>query len=161
MLTAAGLFFGRALTLLGKVPFWCWPLLAALAWGGVGRLELRHLRATVATEHTKQAEAIAAEQARARAIEATWKEKFDAIKADKDVQLAATAHSRDAALAELRKRPARRTDVPGVPITTCAGATGAELANGDGEFLARYAAIARGFQLELAACQAREVTRQR
>lgn len=153
---------GLILGLLGRVPFLVWPLLAALAWGEVGHLELRHERAARATEHQAQAEAIAAEQARARQTEVTWKEKLDAISTVQNTQLAAVGAARDRALAELRNRPARRADVPGATITTCAGSTGAELARPDAEFLDRYGAFARSIQLELGACQAREaVTRSR
>lgn len=102
------------------------------------------------------AAAVAKSQLEAAATEAAWKEKLDAVSKDRQAQIDNLATSRAALLAQLRKRPERRADVPGVPIASCAGSTGAELARPDGEFLGRYAAFARSIQLELGACQARE-----
>lgn len=64
------------------------------------------------------------------------------------------ANARNTALLNsLRERPERPTN-GGVSTDTgaCVAATGAQLARGDGEFLARYAADAARLQAELNAC---------
>jgi hypothetical protein len=74
----------------------------------------------------------------------------------KNEQLALVDRRLNAALGELRKRPDR--PAPGAPprdTAACAGATGAELAGGDAEFLTRYAADAARLQAAVETCQAR------
>lgn len=148
-----GLLFGKAIALLGRLPFWCWPLAAALAWGGTGRLALHHLRTAVATEHTAQAAAIAAEQAKAAATEATWKGRVYEQHRASEIQMGDVSARLDTALASLRDRGPRRADVPGIAATACSGATGAELSGPDGRFLAREAARANRLRAALAECQ--------
>lgn len=99
---------------------------------------------------------VAKAQIEADATVATWKEKLNVIASTKQAQIDGLAAARSALLVQLRSRPERRTDVPGVPATSCAGSTGTELARSDAEFLGRYAAFARSIQLELGSCQARE-----
>jgi len=73
----------------------------------------------------------------------------------------ATINQRHAALVHsLRKRPERvaavfcpGTEVP-EPTPACVGTTGAELAKGDAEFLAGYAADAARLDAELTKCEA-------
>jgi hypothetical protein len=60
-----------------------------------------------------------------------------------------------AALVELRNRPERRTPDTQVPRSAeaCVGVSGAELARGDAEFLARYAADAKKQREALRICE--------
>lgn len=74
----------------------------------------------------------------------------------KNEQLKAIDRRLNTALGELRKRPDR--PAPGAPprdTAACAGATGAELAGGDAEFLAGFAADAARLQAAVETCQAR------
>lgn len=152
MLTA-GIWFGRAVGLLGRLPLWVWPLALVLAWGATGRVELRHLRATVATEHKQQAAAIAASKAAASAVESTWKERVYEQHRANEIEVGNVSAALDAATARLRDRPARRADVPGVAASACQGATGAELSGPDGLFLSGEAARANRLRADLAECQ--------
>lgn len=64
------------------------------------------------------------------------------------------ANARSAAILNSLRDRAERPKDGGVPEGTgaCSAATGAQLARGDGEFLARYAADAARLQAELSAC---------
>lgn len=74
----------------------------------------------------------------------------------KNAQLKDIDRRLNAALGELRKRPDR--PAPGAlprDTATCPGATGAELAGGDAEFLAGFAADAARLQAAVETCKAR------
>jgi hypothetical protein len=75
------------------------------------------------------------------------------IRDEKDDQIRQVAAERDRFASELRKRADR---LPETSRASCAGATGAELANPDARFLEGYGAFARSLQVELHACQKRE-----
>jgi hypothetical protein len=74
----------------------------------------------------------------------------------KNAQLSVVDRRLDAALGELRKRPDRPAPStnPGDP-PACVGASGAQLAGRDAEFLERYAADAARLQIAVETCQAR------
>ncbi len=81
----------------------------------------------------------------------------------KNAQLSDVDRRLNAALGELRKRPDRPASSPsaGDP-PACVGATGAQLAAGDAEFLERYAADAARLHVAAETCKARyEALRQR
>ena len=134
------------LGLLGRVPILVWPLLAALAWGGVGRVEANHWKKAA---HELQAEIDAAAQvanetARLQNLQATrLKETRDAEDQRNSARLAA-------ALQRLRDRPER---LPGAATAACEGATGAQLSGRDGRFLAGLAARADRLRAALGECQ--------
>jgi hypothetical protein len=74
----------------------------------------------------------------------------------KNAQLSDVDRRLNAALGELRKRPDRPAPStnPGDP-PACVGATGAQLAAGDAEFLERYAADAARLHVAAKTCEAR------
>lgn len=87
-----------------------------------------------------------------RITENTWRVNTASIRKERDDEIENIAAERDAALAELRKRP--RRPAPGTPEATgngCAG-TGLGLARDDAEFLTRYAAAAAELQARHNAC---------
>lgn len=139
--------------LLGRVPLWAWALAVALAWGGIGRYQLRSLRAEIATERQAQAAEIARLKAEALATEATWKGKAHELHRAREIEVGNIAAALDAAERRLRDRPARRADLSEAARASCAGSTGAELSGEDGRFLAGEAARANHLRAALAECQ--------
>lgn len=90
----------------------------------------------------------------ARAKEQDWADQAAAIRKSKDVQIATANRKLNSTLAGLRTRPERpSSEVPQTP-RACAGSSGAELARGDGEFLAGYAADAAKLSAALDQCEA-------
>lgn len=89
----------------------------------------------------------------ARRTEHALQEKADGIRIEGEAARRRIAGERDAALRELRERPAR---LPENSLATgrCNGATGRELARPDAEFLARYAADRAEEARRLRTCQA-------
>lgn len=139
--------------LLGRVPVWAWVLAVALAWGSIGRLQLRSLRTEIATERKAQADEIARLKAEALATESTWKGKANELHRAREIEVGNIAAALDVAERRLRDRPARRADLPEAAARACAGATGAELSGEDGRFLAGEAARANQLRAALAECQ--------
>jgi len=93
-------------------------------------------------------------QAAARQREQELQEAADKLRRDKDAEIR-NINARAAALSNsLRNRKERTPATGSLPDTTrsCSGATGAELARGDGEFLAGYAADAARLQTALDQC---------
>ena len=93
-------------------------------------------------------------QEAARAREQEMQVAADKLRREKDAQIK-DINARATALANsLRDRPERPTQDGAVSDTTrsCAGASGAELAKGDGEFLAGYSADAARLQAALDQC---------
>ena len=93
-------------------------------------------------------------QEAARAREQEMQAAADKLRREKDAQIK-DINARATALANsLRDRPERPSQNGAVSDTTrsCAGASGAELAKGDGEFLARYSADAARLQAALDQC---------
>lgn len=135
------------------LPVWLSPtaLLMALATGVGGYTAGRVQQYYDDREDYRVAALEASAKARETETELrnTHKETEDDLK-----QKLAEAADRERDLSdELRKRPSR---LPPAARAACAGSTGAELSNGDGQFLTWYAARARATQLELEACYARE-----
>lgn len=120
--------------------------IAAAAAGGYvkGRADESAARLELQLEQSEDMRRL--EQARTRMAQG--------IEDAKNRDLRRTAVRLADALERLSNRPDR---LPEPARPACAGATGAELARPDAAFLERYAAIARGFQVRLAACEAREV----
>lgn len=139
--------------LLGRVPVWAWVLAVALAWGGIGRYQLRSLRAEIATERQAQAAEIARLKAEALATESTWKGKAHELHRAREIEVGNIAAALDAAERRLRDRPARRADLSEAASSACPGATGAELYREDGQFLIRESARADRLRAALAECQ--------
>lgn len=139
--------------LLGRVPIWAWVLAVALAWGGIGRFQLRSLRAEIATERQAQAAEIARLKAEAQATESTWKGKAHELHRAREIEVGNIAAALDAAERRLRDRPARRADLSEAARASCVGSTGAELSGEDGRFLAGEAARANQLRAALAECQ--------
>ena len=104
-----------------------------------GRAEVQQLwdkeKADQYAEYAKGQEA-------ARKREQEMQAAADKLRKDKDAEIR-NINARATALANsLRNRPERPAQTSGVPDTarTCTGASGAELARGDGEFLVGYSA---------------------
>jgi hypothetical protein len=90
----------------------------------------------------------------ARSKEQHWQSTADQITKDKNAQITYVNRGLNAAIAGLRTRPERpSSDMPQTP-GTCFGLSGAELARGDGEFLAGYAADAARLEAALKQCEA-------
>jgi hypothetical protein len=92
-----------------------------------------------------------------REIEAQTVRSLAQAQEKRNVEVATINRKLNTALGELRTRPERTTTisgskVPGTP-TACVGATGAELAKPDAEFLAGYAADAARLEAELTKCE--------
>ena len=139
--------------LLGRVPVWAWVLAVALAWGGIGRYQLRSLRAEIATERKAQADEIARLKAEAQATESTWKGKAHELHRAREIEVGNIAAALDAAERRLRDRPARRADLPEAARAACSGSTGADLSGPDSLFLVRESARADQLRAALAECQ--------
>lgn len=154
MFTAIAFFAKGVFSVLAKVPWYVWPMVVLLWWGAAGRLALTNERADRAKEQKAQAAAIAKSQAEALATESTWKGRVYEQHRAKEIEVANIAAARDAALAGLRNRAPRRTDVPGAPATACPGATGADLSERDAGDLVRLAARADRLRAALGECQA-------
>jgi hypothetical protein len=76
------------------------------------------------------------------------------IRVEKDAKITAITRKLNTTLAGMRTRPERPSGaVPQAP-STCFGLSGAELARGDGEFLAGYAADAARLKAALEQCKA-------
>ena len=106
-------------------------------------------------ERVRQQEAYAKAQAAAREKEQQLQAEADQLREETSVKLQ-EANDRAASLSNrLRDRKERASSTTGsVPGATqsCSGASGAELARGDGEFLVRYAADAARLQAALDQC---------
>lgn len=111
--------------------------------------------AEISTLRVTIAQGVAAAAIEARAIERILQEKTnEALKTQND-ELAGVAGKLRADLERVRKRAERVATAAGVPAPArpaCAGASGAELARGDAEFLTRYAALAAEQDAALKAC---------
>lgn len=93
-------------------------------------------------------------QEAARRKEQEMQAAADQLRKDKDAEIR-NINARATALANsLRNRPERPAQTSGVPDTarTCTGASGAELARGDGEFLSGYSADAARLDKALDYC---------
>lgn len=106
-------------------------------------------------EKAQIAEAFAAELARVRTKEAKLQDTADKQRKAKNEAQKVIAAQSSALVDSLRDRP-DRSEADGVSedTGTCSAATGASLARGDGEFLARYATDALRLQNEFDHCVA-------
>lgn len=105
-------------------------------------------------EKAKQMAEYAENMRLAREKEQALQQGADKLREEKDREIR-NVNARAAALANsLRDRPERPTEGSAVSSTTgaCSGATGAQLARGDGEFLAGYAADAARLKAALDQC---------
>lgn len=117
--------------------------------------------ATINAEHAKVREDMARQvqvaEASARRQETAWRNAADKERERHREQVRAIDKRLSVTLGELRQRPER--SIPAAPDQvphppeTCAGVSGAELARGDGEFLAWYAADARKQREALRTCE--------
>lgn len=134
-----------------------WLALAVLSvavwgWGWLrgaehGEAKLTAYQAQQHKEELRAAAAGAAVTAKLAARAAT----IDGAK-DEIIHNAAAELARD--VVRLRQRPARHADVPAL-AAACTGASGAELAARDAEFLSRYSAAAAELQADDDACHAK------
>lgn len=118
--------------------------------------------ATIKAEHATVRQELATklqqQEAAARQKETEWREAADKER-EKNREKVRIADKRlSSTLGELRKRPERNDSVDASKMSetsaSCAGVSGAELARGDGEFLARYAADAAKVNAALKHCEA-------
>lgn len=107
-----------------------------------------------AKEKAEQYAAYAKAQEEARAREQEMQAAADKLRREKDAQIKdinARATALTNSLRNRQERPAESSTVSSA-ARSCGGASGAELAKGDGEFLARYAADAARLQAALDQC---------
>lgn len=112
------------------------------------------VQAEWAKEKAEQYAAYAKAQEEARAREQEMQAAADKLRREKDAQIKdinARATALTNSLRNRQERPAETSTVSGA-ARSCGGASGAELAKGDGEFLARYAADAARLQAALDQC---------
>ena len=106
-------------------------------------------------ERIRQQEAYAKAQAAAREKEQQLQAEADQLREETSVKLQ-EANDRAASLSnrlrDRKERPATVTGSVSGAAQSCSGASGAELARGDGEFLVRYAADAARLQAALDQC---------
>ncbi len=118
--------------------------------------KIEKIQASIAKEREASARQRDAEQTQARAKERELQANADRLRKDTDVQIR-NINARATALANIlrqrpeRSEPATPSEVPST-AGTCRAATGAELARGDGEFLAGYAADAAKLQAAFDQC---------
>lgn len=129
----------------------CIALSFSGGWAINGWRKGKEIAEMKADYETKRGEAEAA----ARDKEQGWQNTAEQIMRDKNAQIVATTRRLNNAIAGLRTRPERPTSsqMPSSP-STCFGLSGAELARGDGEFLAGYAADAARLEAALKQCEA-------
>ena len=105
-------------------------------------------------EKAEQYAAYAKGQEEARRREQEMQQSADRLRREKDAQIRdinARATALSNSLRDRQERPASNGSVSGT-ARSCAGASGAELAKGDGEFLAGYSADAARLQAALDQC---------
>jgi hypothetical protein len=105
-------------------------------------------------EKAEQYAAYAKGQEEARQREQEMQQAADKLRRDKDAEIRninARATALTNSLRDRQERPTQSGNGPGA-ARSCSGASGAELAKGDGEFLAGYAADAARLQAALDQC---------
>ena len=112
------------------------------------------VQAEWAKEKAEQYAEYAKGQEAARAREQEMQQAADKLRREKDAQIREINARATALTNSLRDRPERPSKDGAVSDTarSCAGASGAELAKGDGEFLAGYSADAARLQAALDQC---------
>jgi hypothetical protein len=112
------------------------------------------VRAEWAQEKAEQYAEYAKGQEAARQKEQEMQAAADKLRREKDAQIKdinARATALSNSLRDRKERPAESSTVSGA-TRSCSGASGAELAKGDGEFLAGYSADAARLQAALDQC---------
>ena len=112
------------------------------------------VRAEWAQEKAEQYAEYAKGQEAARAREQEMQQAADKLRREKDAQIRdinARATALSNSLRDRQERPAKDGAMSGT-ARSCVGASGAELAKGDGEFLAGYSADAARLQAALDQC---------
>ena len=122
---------------------------AVIAFGTGWKINGWRLESRIASLQASHAKAYADSLEAMKTRENANRQAADKLRKDKDAEIKTVNRRLNAALDELRQRPAR-----GVPDTagTCPSATGDKLAREDAEFLTRYAAIAAEQQEFLKYC---------
>lgn len=90
----------------------------------------------------------------ARKREHIWTDEAVELRKVKDAEIASINRKLNATVAGLRSRPERPSGEVSSASPACAGSSGAQLARGDGEFLAGYAADAASLEAALKQCEA-------
>ena len=128
----------------------CAALSFSGGWAVNGWRKAKEIAEMKADYETKRGEA----ESDARIKEQTLQKAAEQAVRDKNAQIAATTRRLNNTIAGLRTRPERPTSSQ-MPTTTssCFGLSGAELARGDGEFLARYSADAAKLRAALKQCE--------
>ena len=105
-------------------------------------------------EKAEQYAAYAKAQEEARKKEQELQAQADQLRKESYEQIKDINARSDRLINSLRQRPERPTQTGSVssPSESCGGASGKELARGDGEFLAGYAADAARLQVSLETC---------
>ena len=90
----------------------------------------------------------------ARKREHSWTEEAIELRKIKDAEIASINRKLNSTVAGLRSRPERPSGEVSSASPACTGSSGAQLARGDGEFLAGYAADAASLEAALKQCEA-------
>jgi len=141
--------------MLGPIALRLAPYLAiALAAGVMGwTVNGWRLGAKIEALQASYAKAEAEAYKRTREAEGRLSEQADKARKEKDREVKTIRDQYERTIAGLRERPARSPELPAA-AGTCAGVSGAELARGDAEFLAGYAADAARLQAAVKQCEA-------
>lgn len=137
--------------------------IALTGFASMQTLRLAHARveyANVKAEHNQlvadQMTQRAADQQAAREREQDWNAQVAKLTKAKNDEIKTSNARLQSVIDGLRNRPERvTTDASGMPKTAaaCTGQTGASLARGDGEFLARFAYDAKKLNIALDKCE--------
>jgi hypothetical protein len=129
----------------------CAALSFSGGWAVNGWRKAKEIAEMKADYETKRGEA----ESQARTKEQSLQKTAEQVLRDKNAQVADITRRLNHAIAGLRTRPERSTAPSDVSTTTtaCVGLSGAELARGDGEFLAGYAADAARLEAALKQCK--------
>lgn len=120
--------------------------------------EIATIRANTVKAAEKQATELQQLEAQYRERERQYVQMYAEAQEKRNVEIARINKRHAAVIDSLRQRPERKVpdsnhEVPGA-TPACTGTTGAELARGDAEFLAGYAADAARLDAELTKCEA-------
>lgn len=119
-----------------------------LGLGGGWEINGWRLNGKIDTLSAEYAKANQVQEEKARATETTWSTKLSQVGTDAKTKTDSITAERDAALLQLRKRPARSAAPSATNPTIasqCSGSSGIELSGEDAEFLTREAARADAY----------------
>jgi hypothetical protein len=137
------------------IPGWIYALAVALLVGAVAVYEVRLSAAKLELANYRSEVEKAARQAEqeAREKEQQLQAGADQIRKDKEREIREITARNTALVNSLRNRPERpKGGQVSDPARACSGASGAELARGDGEFLAGYGSDAARLAAALDSC---------